>query len=184
MGMNMKGEHCPNCGEELEDGQIGLCEDCTGSESEFNAKHGDEPDTAEGLLRELIEWQARMGEFEAPVWARAKAYLNGQAGRATPNPTDEEIAHSEGWGLFEASNGEEQIQRDDEADVFSNDDEARAYVRRRAQSGSAAHKRALATHTKHFCAYCGEARDETANSTHQQWECCACGSWNDKEAGK
>lgn len=28
MGMNMAGEHCPNCGDELEDGQIGLCEAC------------------------------------------------------------------------------------------------------------------------------------------------------------
>lgn len=48
-------------------------------------------------------------------------------------------ADAEGWGIF--NDGE--IQRDDEADVFAGDDEAIAFVRRRAIEGSHLHAAAL-----------------------------------------
>lgn len=48
-------------------------------------------------------------------------------------------ADAEGWGIF----NDNTIQRDDEADVFAGDDEAIAFVRRRAAEGSQLHAAAL-----------------------------------------
>lgn len=33
------------------------------------------PDTCREILSDLVEWAARTGGWEAPVWTRAKAYL-------------------------------------------------------------------------------------------------------------
>lgn len=53
-----------------------------------------------------------------------------------------EIATAEGWGTFQCSDGWE-IQRDDEAEIFLGDDDAIAYVTRRAAAGSLPHILAL-----------------------------------------
>lgn len=49
------------------------------------------------------------------------------------------VADAEGWGIF---NGGE-VQRDDEANTFASDDDARAYVERMAAAGSPVHAAAL-----------------------------------------
>lgn len=50
-----------------------------------------------------------------------------------------DIVESEGWAIF----NDGQIQRDDEMDVFTDDAEAIAHVRRCAAAGSAIHVAAL-----------------------------------------
>lgn len=50
------------------------------------------------------------------------------------------VADAEGWGLF---NGDAELQRDDEADTFASDDDARAYVEHMAAAGSPVHAAAL-----------------------------------------
>lgn len=52
----------------------------------------------------------------------------------------------EGWSLFESDTYGFEIEHDQEEGVFSNDDEARAYVRARAKGGSPLHQMALAIH--------------------------------------
>lgn len=59
---------------------------------------------------------------------------------------DNTKADGEGWGVFDcdgSDNGPWQIQRDDEAEVFEDDDEAWLHVLRRAKAGSAYHQAAL-----------------------------------------
>lgn len=67
MGMNMAGEHCPNCGEELEDGQIGLCDFCT-SESDGDT-HGSPELDADARKLEAMGRDAgpTLAEIELPV---------------------------------------------------------------------------------------------------------------------
>ncbi len=49
----------------------------------------------------------------------------------------------EGWAVFESDSRGTEIERDDEADVFKDDNEAVLYVQDKAISGSALHSRAL-----------------------------------------
>lgn len=49
------------------------------------------------------------------------------------------VADAEGWGIFNGSD----LQRDDEANTFASDDDARAYVERMAAAGSPVHAAAL-----------------------------------------
>lgn len=56
------------------------------------------------------------------------------------------VAVAEGWGFF---NGGE-IQRDDEANLLSSDDEAIDHVRRAAEAGSLVHQAAIARHEHHL----------------------------------
>lgn len=56
-----------------------------------------------------------------------------------------EDAESEGWALFDAG-GVWQIQRDDEAAIFPDDEAAIRFVRERASEGSERHTQALAKH--------------------------------------
>jgi hypothetical protein len=62
------------------------------------------------------------------------------------NPEDDEAAFDEGWGLFSLDPDETifEIQRDDEKDVFEDDDEALEHVTRLALLGNSLHIRALA----------------------------------------
>lgn len=57
---------------------------------------------------------------------------------------DSEISSREGWSVFNLEDGRPEIQRDDELDVFKDDDAAVAHVRRCAAAGSDLHRRALA----------------------------------------
>ena len=59
---------------------------------------------------------------------------------------DDEIATSEGWGVFDSAGsdgGPWQIQRIDELEMFPSDDEAWVHVWTRAAEGSPVHRRAL-----------------------------------------
>jgi hypothetical protein len=59
---------------------------------------------------------------------------------------DETQALTEGWSIFEcwgSDNGPFQLQRVDEDEVFTRDDEAWAFVVGKAREGSAYHKAAL-----------------------------------------
>jgi hypothetical protein len=49
------------------------------------------------------------------------------------------FAQHEGWGIF---NGTE-LQRDDELNIFANDDDALAFVKRLADAGSVLHQHAI-----------------------------------------
>jgi hypothetical protein len=54
------------------------------------------------------------------------------------------IGEEEGWGIFLCDDNIEYIQRDDDAAVFENDDDAIEHVRKRAAAGSRLHQMALA----------------------------------------
>ncbi|MEA3044605.1 MAG: hypothetical protein QOH47_2443 [Sphingomonadales bacterium] len=63
-------------------------------------------------------------------------------------PADDAAAAREGWGVFEVGgevdlDGQFEIQRDDEAGTFGDDEAALAHVRERAKQGSGLHRRAL-----------------------------------------
>lgn len=57
---------------------------------------------------------------------------------------DAEVSLREGWTVFNLDEGRPAIQREDEAAIFENDEEAIAHVRRCASAGSDLHRRALA----------------------------------------
>ena len=57
---------------------------------------------------------------------------------------DEEIAAGEGWGLFVVNRDPGiEIERDDEADIFEDDDEAVAWVIEQCEDGGGTHHKAL-----------------------------------------
>lgn len=58
------------------------------------------------------------------------------------SPDDSIHADSQGWGLFDCD-GERQLQRSDESEVFSTDDEAADFVNRRAGEGDDLAKKAI-----------------------------------------
>jgi hypothetical protein len=56
----------------------------------------------------------------------------------------QKLAAAEGWDLFECEEEDEcQLQREDDLDLFSTDDEALAFVKARAAAGSELHALAL-----------------------------------------
>lgn len=57
---------------------------------------------------------------------------------------DSHYSAREGWGLFDLDHsGRIVIQRLDTKDIFSSDDEARAFVEKKSEQGSERHRRAL-----------------------------------------
>lgn len=115
---------------------------------------------------ELLDGGALCDELEAYCKAQGLPYMSADELAASDHPNDEQrewlrdfcerwerweaqheraggavdaVADAEGWGIF---NGGE-LQRDDEANTFASDDDARAYVERMAAAGSPVHAAAL-----------------------------------------
>ena len=59
------------------------------------------------------------------------------------NSEAQEIAFSEGWGIFDSDTYGVSIQRDDDQALFADDDAAIAHVEARAAGGSTIHQQAL-----------------------------------------
>ena len=59
---------------------------------------------------------------------------------------DRETALAEGWDLFQSCERGLEIQRDDEAAIFEDDEAAIAHVRTRAEAGCKTARKALASH--------------------------------------
>jgi len=66
----------------------------------------------------------------------------------TLSPEGHDLARSEGWGLYANEVDRLEIQRDDEARKFRTDENAVAFVQRRADAGSLLHQTALTIHNK------------------------------------
>ncbi len=112
--------------------------------------------TLVALLHEALEEQRQPFESDSDVratdlvnwYARWRLRVR-QAFEATRRwtATDAELAHREGWAVFECVDGPRSdrlfIQRDDDAERFADDQAALDYIRRRARHGSYLHIKAL-----------------------------------------